>query len=155
MKIIFIIQNITRAAGTEKATIHLAHSFTAKGIDTQIISINSTPETTPFFGIAERIRIYHLGATYRLATLFKIKNILKKTQPTYIFGTGHNIIFFLPFLAPRGGKTVALEHIDYNSIPRFSKNLIKISYPKLDAVVSLTLSAQKKHIKREEIMSMH
>lgn len=145
MKIVFIIQNISRAAGTENATIKLVNSFVSKGFETAIISRDSLADSEPFFQLADETIIHHLGnEKNKLFSLLKIKNILHKYNANVICGTGHNISFFLPFIKNNGSKTIALEHIDFQSIPKFSRILMKYAYSKLNAVVVLSDTAKMK-----------
>ena len=53
MKIIFIIHNITRSGGTEKATLQLSNSFVKRGFDVEIISIASKEGVNIFFEISQ------------------------------------------------------------------------------------------------------
>jgi len=119
MKLLFVIHDITRGAGTEKATITLVNSLIKEGYEVEIISIASNVETPLFFQLSEQAIVHHnAGGTGKLRDIWTIKNILKDRRPYIIFGTGHNISFFLPFIKNSGSKVVALEHIDFVSIVR-------------------------------------
>ena len=63
MKIIFIIHNITRSGGTEKATLQLSNSFVKRGFDVEIISIASKEGVNIFFEISPKIKVYHINGT--------------------------------------------------------------------------------------------
>lgn len=145
MKIVFIIQNISRAAGTENATIKLVNSLVSKGFETEIISLYSLANSEPFFQLADKTIIHHIGnEKNKLFSLLKIKNILRKNNADVICGTGHNISFFLPIIKNSGSKTIALEHIDFESIPKLSRILMKFAYSRLSAVVVLSDTARMK-----------
>jgi len=145
MKLLFVIHDITRGAGTEKATITLVNSLIKEGYEVEIISIASNVETPLFFQLSEQAIVHHnAGGTGKLRDIWTIKNILKDRRPYIIFGTGHNISFFLPFIKNSGSKVVALEHIDFVSIPKTSKKLIQFSYSKLNGIVVLSDNAKRK-----------
>lgn len=145
MKIIFIINDITRPAGTEKATVLLANSFVKKGFEVEIISIASHQNSSPFFQLSSAVKIHHVtGTQNRILNFLKIRKILHTHNPDIICGTGHNISFFLPFIKNSKSKTIALEHIESDAIPAVSKFLMKLVYPKLDAVVVLSEAAKIK-----------
>lgn len=148
MKIVFIIHNITRAAGTEKATIQLSNSLIRRGFNTEIISIESKKNSVPFFKISPNTIVHHInGSNSKILNFLKVRTVLKHIKPDIICGTGHNISFFLPFIKNSGSKTIALEHIDFESIPKWSKMLMKFSYPKLSAVTVLSETARQKVLK--------
>lgn len=148
MKIVFIINNITRGAGTEKATIQLSNSLVTRGFDTEIISIESEKGSVSFFQISPKTFVHHLkGTNSKILDFLKVRKILKQILPDIICGTGHNISFFLPFIKNSGSKTIALEHIDFESIPKWSKILMKFSYPKLSAITVLSETAKAKVLK--------
>ena len=99
----------------------------------------------PFFQLSEETVIHHLGdGKNKIFSLLKINKILRKSNANIICGTGHNISFFLPFFKNFGSKTIALEHIDFNSISKRSKVLMKYAYSKLNAIVVLSQTAKMK-----------
>lgn len=145
MKLIFIIDNITKAAGTEKATILLANSLIKKNYVVEIISIKSSQGELSFFPLSSQVLVHHLdGKANKLVNLFRINRLLKSRKPNVILGTGHNISFFLPFIRNKKSKIIAVEHIDADTIPQFSRKLIEFSYPKFDAIVVLSEIAKNK-----------
>lgn len=145
MKIIFIIHNITRSAGTEKATLQLSNSFVKRGIAVEIISIASKEGANIFFEISPKIKVHHInGNGNKIINFIKIRKLVNRINPNIICGTGHNISFFLPFIKNEGGKTIAIEHIDFQSIPSLSQLLMRFSYPKLNGIVVLSEVAKQK-----------
>lgn len=145
MKIIFIIHNITRSGGTEKATLQLSNSFVKRGIAVEIMSIASKEGANIFFEISPKIIVHHInGSGNKILNFIKIRKLVNRISPNIIFGTGHNISFFLPFIKNEGSKSVAIEHIDFYSIPSFSQLLMKFSYPKLNGIVVLSEVAKQK-----------
>jgi glycosyltransferase involved in cell wall biosynthesis len=140
MKIIFIIHNITRSGGTEKATLQLSNSFVKRGFDVEIISIASKEGVNIFFEISPKIKVYHINGTgNKIVNFVKIRKLVNRSNPNIICGTGHNISFFLPFIKNKGSKIIAIEHIDFYSIPSLSQLMMKFSYAKLNGIVVLSI----------------
>ena len=145
MKIIFIIHNITRSGGTEKATLQLSNSFVKRGFDVEIISIASKEGVNIFFEISPKIKVYHINGTgNKIVNFVKIRKLVNRSNPNIICGTGHNISFFLPFIKNKGSKIIAIEHIDFYSIPSLSQLMMKFSYAKLNGIVVLSEVAKQK-----------
>ena len=55
---------------------------------------------------------------------------------------GHNINAVIALLKNKNHKVIGCEHINYHTIPKFSKLLMRASYPHLDAVVVLSEQAK-------------
>lgn len=147
-----IIADITRTGGTERATINLANML-EKNFSVEIISLQQPGNI--FFQLNPGVRIRFLGMggfpnvtvakfTYFLRLYFKLKACFKVSNPTRIIGQGHNISILLPFFKNNVTQVFASEHIDFDSIPNLSKILMKIIYPLLDGVVTLSEIAKLK-----------
>lgn len=152
MRILIFIADISRTGGTERATINLANML-IKYYEVKIVSLSHSNE--PFFSLDERVEVSCLGAgDFPLAIKQKIgwyyklyqklKQCVELENPDVLIGEGHNISSFLPLVKRKGIKTIACEHIDFDSIPKLSKQLMKYFYPKLDKVVVLSSLAKSK-----------
>ncbi|MDY3344594.1 glycosyltransferase family 4 protein [Riemerella anatipestifer] len=152
MKILVFIADISRAGGTERATINLANMLT-KNHKVKIVSLSHS--TQPFFSLEDKVEVACLGAgefpqsmKKKIGWYFQLFSLLKKCikdeNPDILIGEGHNISAFLPLVKTKGMKTIACEHIDFDSIPIISKVMIRLLYPKLDKIVTLSSIAQAK-----------
>ncbi len=152
MKIIVIIADITRAGGTERATVNLVNML-SNTHDVRILSLGK--KGISFFSINDTIDLDFLEMEeipqplvkkirwYR--QFYKLTNDYLHHHPAEcIIGQGHNINVFLPFFKTSKAKVFACEHIDYASIPVLSKIMMKFSYPKLAGLVVLSDIAKSK-----------
>lgn len=152
MRILIFIADISRTGGTERATTNLANIL-CKYHSVKIISLSHSDQS--FFPLDSRVEISSLGIgdiplsipkkiIWYFNFLFRIKKVIKIEKPDCIIGEGHNISALLPLVSKGTIKTIACEHIDFETIPTFSKTLMKFCYPKLDRVVVLSEMAKNK-----------
>ncbi len=152
MRILIFIADISRTGGTERATINLANIL-IKYHEVKIVSLSHSTE--PFFSLDKRVEVscleagdFPLAIKRKILWYYKLYRKLKQCvdleNPDVLIGEGHNISSFLPLVKREGIKTLACEHIDFDSIPRLSKQLMKYFYPKLDKVVVLSSLAESK-----------
>lgn len=148
LKLCFIIDNINRFAGTEKATLDLAENlFKFYGFETVIISVSSSSSEKP---LPSFIKVYHLDNNFRFFKKIKelrksVQKILEIENPNYLISTGHN---FSCLVLPKFSKilkTVAIEHISRNLVERHYRILQRLFYKKLDKVVVLTPDQENKY----------
>lgn len=142
--IAFIIQNINNAAGTEKATVSLSNSLARAGFSISIISLESAPGSKPFFSLEKECTVMHQDIKGNYLKKWKVLRSYFKQHPAdFIFGTGHNISFFLPMVRNRTARIFAIEHIDTASIPSLSRKLMALTYPLLTGVIALSDAAAR------------
>lgn len=152
MIIAIVIGDIRRAGGTERATINLANMIT-DGKTVYIISIAGPGEV--FFPLSKEVNTVFLNLSdvpkpikskplWYFNFYNKLKRVLSDLKPDFIIGEGHNISVLLPLANKVKAKTLALEHIDFTSLPPLSRYLMSLTYKKLDAVVVLSETAKKK-----------
>lgn len=159
MKIAIVIGDIRRAGGTERATINLANMISDEHV-LHIISMAEPGEI--FFHLRTKVNTIFLELSdvpkplknkpiWYINFYKKLKKNLSELKPDIIIGEGHNISVLLPLANKVKAKTLALEHIDFTSIPPLSRFLMRLSYSKLDAVVVLSETAKKKimHLKSQ------
>ncbi len=144
----FIIENINRKAGTEKATLDLAELLHVYyGFRISIISVSSSVAEKHF---ANYIKVYHLNVHSRFLNKIKIlrksvEQILNKEQSDYFISTGHNFsCLILPVFAKKV-KTVAVEHISAKLVEPYYRFAQCVFYSKLYKIVVLTPDQIKKY----------
>lgn len=146
MKIAVLIEDINRAGGTERAAVNLVNMLSASH-EVHIISAGKSGQT--FFPVEPSVNVEFLDfcsiPVAKVAKLSwfakltgKLKGRLREINPDIIVGEGHNINSLIPLVKSVNAKTIACEHIDFDTIPRSSKMLIRTLYPKLNAVVALS-----------------
>lgn len=152
MRIVIVIADIRKTGGTERATITVANSLCEKH---EVIILSLGPAGKPFFLVDNTVNLVFMGLKEIPSKIYNklfwylqlwqnLKANLKVFSPDLIIGQGHNISSIIPFIKNRESKTVACEHIDYSSIPEWSRRLMKISYQKLDCMVVLSEIAKNK-----------
>ncbi|SFJ09784.1 Glycosyltransferase involved in cell wall bisynthesis [Kaistella treverensis] len=152
MRITIVIADIRKAGGTERAIINMANMLCAEHLIT-VVSISE--KGSPFFCISELVQLEFLNLPsiprqvshkpkWNKSFYNALKNYLIKSRPQIIFGAGHNISLIMALLKIAEIKKIALEHIDYTSIPKLSQAAMRWFYPKLDAVVVLSETAKRK-----------
>lgn len=149
------IGSISRSGGTERAVANLAKIYARMGYAVTIVSIFTQKNTVPFYELPDKAKICHLGISNAPSSLLsKIKwcivlyKFLSKIIPPYSFvvGTGHNINTVISFLCKKKYVTIGCEHIQKETIPFYSKLLMRLSYWRLNVLVLLSESAKKKYI---------
>lgn len=152
MKIVIIIADIKKTGGTERATCTLSNFLCDEH---QITIFSLGKEGNPFFLLDNRVKLSFMGLEviptnlyekilwyYQMWKILKLK--LKDFSPDIIIGEGHNISSIIPFVKNKNSRTIACEHIDYESIPKWSQNLMKLSYQKLNYLIVLSKIAKDK-----------
>lgn len=155
-KIAIIIENITRAGGTERATVNLANNLQSLAYDLTIISLNGTKNNECYFDLNKGINIEYLNLTQIQKNLFRkftwyhkyiklLKKHIKNGKFDFVIGTGHAINSLLPLAINRNVKIIACEHMAYGIIPISSRLIRNISYKFVDSIVVLTSYSEKKY----------
>jgi len=149
-RIAIVIQNITNRAGTERAVCNLANILKQYGGYSPVIVSLYSSGGEAAFQLHENIEIIHLGITKaknkieQITEYIKIASIIKdvclKNKIEILMGTNVGINIPLSFVNVKKLIKIACEHRCYDDPSAFSKFLRKIRYPKLDAVVTLTLT---------------
>lgn len=141
--VLFVIENISRIGGTEKAVISLAKILVSSlRYRVSILSVESD-EDNKVYNIPDEIRIVHLNCHERFFRKYgtlkkKISEMYDLEKIDYLVSSGHNFsCFLLPYFSKQI-KCVACEHIN-RSMVSFSKQILqRIFYPCLYKVVVLT-----------------
>lgn len=152
MKITVLIEDINRAGGTERATVNLVNMLSASN-EVHVISAGKSGQS--FFPIEPLVKVEFLNlclipeaklakVSWFAKLIGKLRGRLREINPDIIVGEGHNINSLIPLVKSVNAKTIACEHIDFETIPRSSKMLIRSLYPKLNAVVALSNIAARK-----------
>ncbi|MGV0947257.1 glycosyltransferase family 4 protein [Empedobacter falsenii] len=145
-RIVFVINDITLSAGTERAVINLAGSFVENNYRVKIISTYSS-DGVPFFDYDKRIEIVHLGINTNQSLVGKIKFYYKASalieknveNGDVLIGTNHAVNSIFPRVNKRKKIiSIGCEHMDYWAATKPTQLIRKLMYPKLDAVVVLT-----------------
>lgn len=153
-KIVFVINNVYRSGGTEKATLDVI-SLLIPTHEIIIYNLATSAESESFFEIPKEVKVHHLSIGEIPISISKKINwfqIVKKTiknrfeidQPNIVFGTGHNISMVIASIKSKNILKYAFEHIDYHTIPKISKILIAYYYKDLNGIVVLSDIAKQK-----------
>lgn len=150
-KIAFVVEKISNRAGIERAVINSVNGLIKTGkYDISIISIFTDNSDYPAYLLDKNVKLIHLrinkGSKYAWYIKFvkAIRKVIKNEFIRYVIGTTHGINSCLGFVR-KNSKVIGCEHFNYDScskIMRFSKY---ITYPKLDALVLLTIPDSKRY----------
>lgn len=165
-KIIIIIDNITKRAGTERAVVNLSNILAKQGQSVCVLSIQSV-EGAPAYSIDTSVTIKHFErpdidsyfpiAKNRITIILKkisffliLKKLIKKEKGEIVIGTT-TFINLLIRLLPQKIKTIGCEH--FNSYICSKKHMFfrKFFYRKLNAVVLLTEKDKKNYGKMKNL----
>lgn len=161
--ILIVIPNLNNPAGTERAGINLANLLVPQH---SVIILSLTPKTCePFFHIKPDVKIEYKDVTtnkpkpfnklnWFCRCYFEINKLIKEQNIDIVIGLTHNVNCVISLLKRKNVKVVGSEHIDYKSIPAFSKRIIEKVYPRLDALVTLSEEAYKsvKHLNSNTVV---
>lgn len=153
-KLYFICSNIALPGGTERAlstTIKLLNSV--NDIKLFVISLSTSENDTPYFKVDADIIHCSLGplresligkfSWYKKAMLTLNSVLRDSTHADAIFSYGHNVSLILPFITTKA-RRYACEHINFHSIPKFSRLCMQLCYHYLDGVIALSKTAMEK-----------
>lgn len=156
--IAIIIDNIASAGGTERAVTSMCNGllkFYPEDYQITIVSIFSKNDQSSFFALHPQIKIVHLAkkSDFKLWNKFfwyrklvsDIHKISKENQFDVLLGTTyvHNIL--LPLMVRNTRiKTMGCEHVVYNYPPKVFQQFRKWAYPKLDSVIVLNETEQRR-----------
>ena len=150
-KIAFVVEKISNRAGIERAVINSVNGLIKTGkYDISIISIFTDNSDYPAYLLDKNVKLIHLrinkGSKYAWYIKFvkAIRKVIKNESIRYVIGTTHGINSCLGSVR-KNSKVIGCEHFNYDScskIMRFSKY---ITYPKLDALVLLTIPDSKRY----------
>lgn len=151
--LLIIVPNISKAGGTERVAINLANML-CDDFEIYLMGLAGNNHE-PFYKIYDKVNLvtndlgeiptkiqhkaYYFYRMYKHLKIFTTNNNIE-----IIMGLGHNINFVVSFLKNKRNLIIGCEHINYDTIPTSSKILMRLVYPKLDAVVVLSELAKKK-----------
>lgn len=150
--ILIVVPNLNNSGGTERAAINLTNMLSS---DYRVTMLSLTRQLDKsLYYIDPQVRvIYHDisgksdNVLKKIEWSYRCYKILSKTIKKYdiniIIGLTHNINTIISMLNRSNIKTIGCEHIDYNSIPKNSRLIIKKNYPKLNALIVLSEHASK------------
>ena len=142
----FIVGDISKSAGTERAVINLANILSKHNFNIKIISIYTSDNQDAYYQLETNIQIIHLNKKrgrgikkieQYIRLLAQIKKISCSNSMAYILGTTHAYNCMLA-LIPMRTKKIGCEHMSYYSCPKRSRIIRRMLYPKLDKIVTLT-----------------
>lgn len=139
MNILFIVNNLSNAGGTERVTCNLANLFSEKLGHSITIVNRETKKEEVFFPLNTEIKVMALGKNYLL--FYKnINKLIKELKPDVILV--HNmgkLSLLASFLnIPETTSFYTLEHGVFSSRPSWVKFLSKVLYKKYKKIVTLT-----------------
>ena len=150
-KIAFVVEKISNRAGIERAVINTVNGLNkTRKYDICIISIFTDDSEYPAYLLDKNVKLIHLRINKASKYAWYIKfvkvtrKVIKNESIRYVIGTTHGINSCLGFVR-KSSKVIGCEHFNYDScskVMRFSKY---ITYPKLDALVLLTVPDAKRY----------
>lgn len=150
-KIAFVVEKISNRAGIERAVINSVNGLIKTGkYDISIISIFTDNSDYPAYLLDKNVKLIHLRINkcskyaWYIKFVKAIRKVIKNESIRYVIGTTHGINSCLGSVR-KNSKVIGCEHFNYDScskIMRFSKY---ITYPKLDALVLLTIPDSKRY----------
>jgi glycosyltransferase involved in cell wall biosynthesis len=153
IKVGFLVYDITRNGGVERVICNLSNLLIATNKYLPNIFSISSFSRRPFYEIDQRISIHHLGKNIArnilkrvlqyITLVIHLRNIFFYEKIEIVVGTGHGLNMLLVFF--KNLKKVASEHVNYMSVPLYSRILRRIVYPFLNKVVVLTYNDAKKY----------
>lgn len=143
----FIIGNVTRSAGTERAVINLCNSLSGVcDCKVFIISMYSNNSVMPYYSVSKSVGIIHLGfynngRNERITSYIKLNKYIHKLSKRYeigtIIGTGHQINSIIAYIRT-DVKKIGWEHMIYEAPPLLSRLIRRAAYKRLNHIVLLT-----------------
>ncbi len=145
-KIVFLIQNFSRPAGSERVTSLLANSLCDSGYDISIISICG--DNTSFYSINPNIKLYTLinlsevdNKRYFFKVLFCLKKLFKSIRPNLVINVFSSLAIYTLLLKKKFKyKTISWEHFNFKAKVGLNTIGRKMAARKSDYIVTLTNS---------------
>ncbi len=163
MKITILISDITRTGGTERSVVTLANMLHKSNYEVTIASLTKSESENIFYSIEPEISIRFLDNTkipnnfikkivWCISTVFLLRKFNRSNSSDFFMATGHNFNWLLPFIKTnKKTKTVACEHIVYDSIPNISKFFMSMTYRYIDHIVVLSEKAKVSYSKYSKV----
>lgn len=150
--ILIVIPNLNSSGGTERAATNLANMLLSDYRVT-ILSLTRQLDKSLYY-INPQVRVIYQDISSKSDNVLKkfewsyrcyktVSKIIKNYDINIVIGLTHNINTIISMLNRSNIKTIGCEHIDYNSIPKNSRLIIKKTYPKLNALIVLSEHASK------------
>lgn len=151
-RITFLILDITNPGGTERSLINTCNSLAKSGYDILILSVYPLIRE-PFYEIDSKVKVESLfmdaiptcvlkKAGWFTSLIVKLNKFVLTSNISILLATSHNLSIVLPFTKVK--LKYACEHVDFRSIPLFSRLFMRITYPLLSGVIVLSKSAFNK-----------
>ncbi|MDG2960983.1 glycosyltransferase family 4 protein [Bisgaard Taxon 10/6] len=139
MKILFLVDGLYNAGGTERVVCNLANLFSKELGCTVIIANRTTTKENVYFSLNDKIKVEALGKNY-FHFYRNLNKFIKEQQPSIILI--HNmgkLSLFSSFLKiPKNCKLLSLEHVAFQSRPYWVRILSKVVYKKYHQIIALT-----------------
>ncbi len=146
-EVIIVLNNISNAAGTEKAAIDLANMLAKSNrYLVKIISLYTKDGIKSYFELHESIKVVNLGFDLRKLVIWRMYDYIRirerikqecKNFGTIIIGTTHAINMLIS-LYDEKVLTIGCEHMIYSQCPIYSRIMRRFLYKRLNALVVLT-----------------
>lgn len=139
MNILFIVNNLSNAAGTERVTCNLANLFSNKLGYNITIANRETKKENVFFPLSSEIEVIALGKNYLL--FYKnLNRLIKDMRPDIVLvhNMGKLSILASVLNIPDTTSFYTLEHDIFSSRPIWVKCLSRVLYKRYKKIISLT-----------------
>ncbi|OOF45504.1 hypothetical protein BKK52_12580 [Rodentibacter trehalosifermentans] len=139
MNILFIVNNLSNAGGTERVVCNLANLFREKLNYTVTIVNRETTKDRVYFSLDENIEVQALGKNY-FYFYRNLNQYIKDQKPNIILvhNMGKLSVFSSFLKIPKETKLFSLEHVAFQSRSSWLRTLSKIIYKKYYVIIALT-----------------
>lgn len=116
-KVVFIIEQLRAAAGTERIATHVMNELVVAGYDVRVVMYGH--DATSFFPLDHRIEKKLIGVPfanrYKLTAAFRLKKIVDVIQPDYVVNVAVPMmqVTFLSKCLGMKGRIITWEHFSY------------------------------------------
>lgn len=146
MKIAFIINSLSYKSGTERVTCHLANLFVDRlGYEVSILNRDTDFNDVVYY-LSDKVKVLSLKGSY-LKFYQQMQSYIDEQQPDFILI--HNmgrLSLLCSMLNKKNIQLISLEHVAFDSRPKWVRLLSKLFYKKIDNVVTLTKKDELSYI---------
>lgn len=120
MKILFLINSLHTAGGTERVTTIITNALSQRGYEVGVVALHGGGE--PFFELSKNVKLHYINARgYKniyfsfLSNVGKLRRLYKNEKPNFVVDVC-SAMSLMSILAARGGvtKVITWEHFNSN-----------------------------------------
>jgi len=147
MHLVFLVYDVHFGGGVERVIVNMANHLASVNYQVTIVSL-SRIKPSNIYTIDDRVSIEYLNFHFengfnllqKIASVFRVSKYLRRyTQQTVVLGFGTYPSLILAMMPKRKElKTIGCQHSSYAFAEHVWSFLRKVSYHRLNALVSLT-----------------